>query len=151
MRHGPHHSAQKSTSTGPSAPSTSTAKLWSVTVLVAMTSESPFEGFTAIWALGHGLSRHEFDELRSGGVEQGCANVPPWKDLAQRLGIGPHLRAMRCGNVDFGFRHPSGFVVDDRHAILFDEQTIDRPGDDPSIRQGCGKGRLAERACTEQG
>ena len=36
IRHGPHHSAQKSTSTGLSAPSTSVAKLWSVTVLVAM-------------------------------------------------------------------------------------------------------------------
>src|SRR6201747_1941486 len=32
--HGPHHSAQKSTSTGPSACSTSAAKLASVTVLV---------------------------------------------------------------------------------------------------------------------
>src|SRR6476469_808802 len=31
---GPHHSAQKSTSTGLSLPSTSLAKLWSVTVLV---------------------------------------------------------------------------------------------------------------------
>src|SRR5438067_2822701 len=36
IRHGPHHSAQKSTSTGPSAPNTSVAKFWSVTVLVAM-------------------------------------------------------------------------------------------------------------------
>src|SRR5690349_20629056 len=36
IRHGPHHSAQKSTRTGPSAPSTSEAKLWSVTVLVPM-------------------------------------------------------------------------------------------------------------------
>src|SRR6476619_7900251 len=33
-RHGPHHSAQKSTRTGPSAPRTSVAKLLSVTVLV---------------------------------------------------------------------------------------------------------------------
>src|SRR5206468_2705803 len=41
IRHGPHHSAQKSTRTGPSDPRTSEAKLWSVTVLVAMAHESP--------------------------------------------------------------------------------------------------------------
>ena len=39
--HGPHHSAQKSTSTGVSLPVTSLAKLWSVIVLVAM-ALSPF-------------------------------------------------------------------------------------------------------------
>src|SRR4051794_23499777 len=38
MRHGPHHSAQKSTRTAPSAPSTSVSKLWSVTVLVAISA-----------------------------------------------------------------------------------------------------------------
>src|SRR5205809_7597474 len=72
IRHGPHHSAQKSTSTGPSAPNTSVAKLWSVTVLVAMAGESPAEGqrLTLIWAFACHPSRHDFDQFRARRIEQ---------------------------------------------------------------------------------
>src|SRR6478752_2105657 len=78
IRHGPHHSAQKSTRTGPSAPSTSVAKLWSVTVLVAMASKSPTaKSLTAIWALDHALSRYQFDELWFICVQQRGADGAP--------------------------------------------------------------------------
>src|SRR4051794_35847263 len=47
--HGPHHSAQKSTSTGLSLPSTSLAKLVSVTVTVLPAiGRSPFRGLTEV-------------------------------------------------------------------------------------------------------
>src|SRR5689334_20121534 len=89
IRHGPHHSAQKSTSTGPSDPRTSEAKLWSVTVLVAMAANllAGFQRLTGIWALPQALSRRKLEQLRSGGVEQRCADVTSWKDHAQRFSI----------------------------------------------------------------
>src|SRR3954452_4312981 len=87
--HGPHHSAQKSTRTGRSAPRTSEAKLWSVTVLVAMAVESPggLQRLTSIWALASRLSRHQFDEFRAGCVQQGRADPPSGKDDLKRVGI----------------------------------------------------------------
>src|SRR6185369_5866229 len=94
IRQGPHHSAQKSTSTGRSAPRTSDAKLWSVTVLVAMAGESPggLQKLTSIWALALRLSRDQFDEFRPGRIQQRCADLAAGKDHPQRLGICLHLR-----------------------------------------------------------
>src|SRR4051812_36190488 len=76
IRHGPHHSAQKSTRTGPSEPRTSEAKLWSVTVLVVMAGESPGrdQKLTSIWALGPPASRRDVDELGTGCVQEGRAD-----------------------------------------------------------------------------
>src|SRR3954468_21145471 len=83
IRHGPHHSAQKSTRTGPSAPSTSVAKLWSVTVLVAMAGESPSgQSLTAIWALDRTLSRYQFDELWFIRVQKRGPDRAPGEDHA---------------------------------------------------------------------
>src|SRR6476661_6144387 len=92
IRHGPHHSAQKSTSTGLSEPRTSEAKLWSVTVLVAMAGESPggFQSLTSIWALAPALSRHDFDELGTGRVQERRADCAPREDDLQRLHVGGH-------------------------------------------------------------
>src|SRR3954451_22318759 len=99
IRHGPHHSAQKSTRTGPSAPNTSVAKLWSVTVLVAMAWESP-ANVKAIWAFGACLSRHDFDQFWASGVKQRRTHGAAGKDHSQRLGVSDHLRAVRAR--DFG-------------------------------------------------
>src|SRR5689334_18414714 len=100
IRHGPHHSAQKSTRTGPSAPSTSVAKLWSVTVLVAMAGESPGwdEVLVTIWAVALPLSRRQLEQLRTGCVEQARADVPVREDHAQRVDISLHLRAVTGRN-----------------------------------------------------
>src|SRR5438045_7627680 len=96
IRHGPHHSAQKSTRTGRSDPSTSAAKLWSVTVVVAMAGDSPgwLQKLTRIWALALRLSRHQLDEFRTGRVQERCADPPPREDDLQRFGISFHLRAV---------------------------------------------------------
>src|SRR6476661_417860 len=93
IRHGPHHSAQKSTRTGLSEPRTSEAKLWSVTVLVVMAGESPGgqQKLTGIWALGRALSSHDFDEFRSRCIQQGRADPPVGKDDPQRLDVSAHL------------------------------------------------------------
>src|SRR4029079_4299166 len=82
IRHGQHHSAQKSNSTRPSAHNTSVAKLWSVTVLVVMGRISR-QRLTAIWPLAGSLSRHEFDELRAGRVVQGGADLALREDHTQ--------------------------------------------------------------------
>src|SRR6476661_6534132 len=79
IRQGPHHSAQKSTRTGPSAPKTSLAKLWSVTVLVAMAA-TLLRVVTVIWGLGRSLSSAKLEEARSGSVEQGRADFTARKD-----------------------------------------------------------------------
>src|SRR4051812_42490929 len=114
IRHGPHHSAQKSTSTGPSAANTSVAKLWSVTVLVVMGRISR-QRLTAIWPLAHRLSRHQFDEFRARGVEQGGANLASREDHPQRFRVGGHLRAVASGDVGVARRHAPGLEIDDRH------------------------------------
>src|SRR5215212_10913095 len=107
IRQGPHHSAQKSTRTGRSAPRTSVAKLWSVTVLVAMAVESPggLQRLTSIWLLAPRLSRHQFDEFRAGCVQQGRADPPSGKDDLKRVGISCHLRAVRVRDLGLGRRH----------------------------------------------
>src|SRR4029078_4275037 len=150
IRQGPHHSAQKSTSTGPSAPRTSVAKLWSVTVLVAMASDSPVKRLTAIWAFARRVSRHEFDELRSGGVEQRGATLAPGKDHGERLRIGLHLREVRSRYVGIRRRNPAGLEVDDRHPVLLHEEAIDRARDDSPVGQRRGTRGFAERARSEQ-
>src|SRR5215210_5991508 len=97
IRHGPHHSAQKSTSTGPSAPNTSDAKFWSVTVLVAMASDSPVDGIeteTSIWALAPRHSSVELVQHRPGGVEQRAAHLAARKNDSQSVAISLHLRAV---------------------------------------------------------
>src|SRR4029079_1381887 len=145
IRHGPHHSAQKSTRTGPSAPNTSLAKLWSVTVLVAMASETPSaKTLTAIWALRWRLSRHEFDEFRASGVEQRGAYLAFGEDHRQRFGIGRHLRAVRIRQFGVRFRHAPGLEIDHGKAPRFDQQAIDRASDHPAIGQGRGQRSLAE-------
>src|SRR5690242_5310677 len=82
IRHGPHHSAQKSTRTGPSEPRTSEAKLWSVTVLVVMADKSPGrqQKLTSIWGLVARPSRHDFDESWAGSVEQRGPHFSSRKD-----------------------------------------------------------------------
>src|SRR3954453_16987976 len=111
IRHGPHHSAQKSTRTGPSAPNTSVAKLWSVTVLVAMAWESP-ANVKAIWAFGGGLSRHDFDQFWASSVKQRRAHGAAGKDHPKRLGISGHLRAMHGRDVRVARWYSPGFEID---------------------------------------
>src|SRR4029079_1303536 len=149
IRHGPHHSAQKSTSTGPSAPNTSVAKLWSVTVLVVMGRISR-QRLTAIWLFACSLSRHEFDELRAGRVEQGGADLAFREDHAQRLAVSDHLRAVTRWDIRVGRRHTSGLEVDDGHTLLLDQQPVHSAGNDPAVGQSRGQRRLAERPGTEQ-
>src|SRR5678815_4203613 len=76
IRHGPHHSAQKSTSTGPDAPSTSLAKLWSVTVFVAMGSVSWGIRSQSIWAAKAQSSTAEREDLRARRVKKRRLDVP---------------------------------------------------------------------------
>src|SRR5438270_3308125 len=135
IRHGPHHSAQKSTSTGRSAPRTSEAKLWSVTVLVAMAGESPggVQLLAGIWAFAFALSRHEFDELRTGCVQQGRADPPPRKNDPKRLGISGHLRAVGLGDVCIRCRHSAGLVVDDGYGCVVDQDPVDGAGDHTAV------------------
>src|SRR4029078_1203609 len=128
IRPGPHHSAQKSTRTGPSAPSTSDEKLWSVTVLVAMAS-ALLARLTAIWAFPCPRSRHEFDEFRARRVEQRSPDRAAGEDHRESLRIGHHVRAMR-GLYRLGaVRHAAGLEVDYQHALVLDQETVDRPGD----------------------
>src|SRR5688500_2975801 len=128
IRHGPHHSAQKSTSTGRGAPSTSVAKLWSVTDLVAMAGESPV-GLAAIWGLGPACSTSQFEQARLAGVEQRRADRPAREDHRKRLGISRHLGAMSGRNLLCVRRHPPGLEVDDRDIVVLDQQSVDRAGD----------------------
>src|SRR4051812_29421618 len=68
-RHGPHHSAQKSTSTGRSACRTSEVKLWSVTALVlAPIMAIPFECFG--YGNGTCAARAEFRGERRGHASE---------------------------------------------------------------------------------
>src|SRR6185295_9642725 len=145
------HSAQKSTSTGPSAPNTSVAKLWSVTVLVAMAIESPSaKRLTAIWAFGRCLSRHQFDEFWCSGVKQGGPHFSAGKDHAQCIGVGNHLCAMRGGDVGITCRYASRLEVDHGDSVLLDEQAIHRASNDSPIGQRCSQGCLAERPRPKQ-
>src|SRR5689334_21164198 len=119
IRHGPHHSAQKSTRTGPSAPSTSLAKLWSVTVFVAMAAIS-CELLTAIWALGECLSRRNFIEQWAGRVEQRSGYGAALKDYPKRFHIGFHLAPVRYGDLLARGGHFPRLEVDDRYAAFLD-------------------------------
>src|SRR6478736_2592453 len=82
IRHGPHHSAQKSTRTGLSEPRTSEAKLWSVTVLVVMAGESPERIQVNIHmgvrfrALKARVSNARLDEFRTGRVQERSGDFP---------------------------------------------------------------------------
>src|SRR5690349_19654258 len=149
IRQGPHHSAQKSTRTGPSAPSTSVEKLWSVTVLVAMARDL-LQSLTTIWAFGRGRSRREFDQLRPGGVEQNGADLPPWEDHSERFDIGLHLRPVRVRDGARALRHSAGLEVDHRYSLLFHEQSVDRAGDHAPVWKRRGKRRLAQRPLREE-
>src|SRR6516225_1297553 len=91
--HGPHHSAQKSTSTGPSAFSTSAENVWSVTGLVfVLIAASIF-----VHSLGRSGARQikqvirEHDNLGRLGPDQGADNGTSWEDLAQHRTVGGHL------------------------------------------------------------
>src|SRR4051794_7039365 len=141
IRHGPHHSAQKSTRTGPWASRTSEAKLWSVTVLVAMAGESPGGGqrVRLIWAMTSSLSKHHFDEFRAGCVQQGRTDPAPREDDLKRLGIGAHLRAVGIGDVTYARRHPPRLEVDHRHARILHENAINGAGDDSPVGQCRGE------------
>src|SRR5579884_3350165 len=131
IRHGPHHSAQKSTRTGLSEPRTSEAKLWSVTVLVAMAGESPggVEKLTSIWGLPSPPSRDELHQLGGRRVKESRAYAATRKDHLQGFGIGVHLCAMSIGNLGLGRGNLASLEVDDRHAILLNEQPVDRACD----------------------
>src|SRR5690242_8808370 len=99
IRQGPHHSAQKSTRTGPSAPSTSVAKLWSVTVLVAMAAILPEQRLTLIWAVRCLPSRRQFEQLRPCGIEQRRPDFATRKDHAEGGNVGGHLRTVSARNL----------------------------------------------------
>src|SRR5215204_1674911 len=90
---GPHHSAQKSTSTGFDAPSTSVAKSWSVTLRVAIV-ESPWLGLVAIWGFSRPGSTVQSDELRAGRIEQRRLDRPAGENHPQRLSVSRHLGDM---------------------------------------------------------
>src|SRR5438552_561703 len=122
IRHGPHHSAQKSTRTGLSEPRTSLAKLWSVTVLVAMAGDSPggIKHLMSIWAFVLPLSRHQFDEFRVSGVEQGCADPTSREYDLQRFDISHHLRAVGIRDLGFTPGHLAGLEINNGDAVAFD-------------------------------
>src|SRR3954451_19718466 len=84
--HGPHHSAQKSTRTGLSLPSTSLAKLASVTVTVlpAMVVLP-----VACWLVGRSLG--------AGRVTGARMDLCPGGRVLSRRGVRPaHYRAVHC-------------------------------------------------------
>src|SRR3954447_17831893 len=152
IRHGPHHSAQKSTRTGVSEPRTSEAKLWSVTVLVAMARDSPggVQKLTSIWALHRRLSRHQFDEFGARCIQEGRANLPSRKDDLKGFNVGLHLRAVRIGYIGVGCRHLAGLEVDHSDAIVLDTKAVDRAGDHATVGKRRRKRCFAERAWAEQ-
>src|SRR5690348_18316844 len=80
IRQGPHHSAQKSTNTGPDAPSTSLAKFWSVTVLVAMASGLLSIRLNPIWAATCPRSTPQREESSAGRVKQRRLDIAIGKD-----------------------------------------------------------------------
>src|SRR3954469_26006626 len=88
--HGPHHSAQKSTSTGLSLPSTSSAKLASVTVLVLLAMGRSPQSFVARnWALqGQPARCLVYAQMRrpACGVGQGAPFRGPGSALVELLG-----------------------------------------------------------------
>src|SRR5271166_4133408 len=76
---GPHHSAQKSTSTGPSAFNTSAENVWSVTGLVFVLISQP-RWFCCDSGGGRGRQIKQFvgqhDDLRCLGPDQRTGNGP---------------------------------------------------------------------------
>src|SRR5690242_17986283 len=151
IRHGPHHSAQKSTRTGPSEPRTSEAKLWSVTVFVVMAGVSPGrqQKLTSIWGLLATPSRRDFDEPWTGSVQQGRPDLPSREDHPQGLDIGHHLRAMAAGDVRIAGRHPACLEVDHRDTAFLDEESVDGTCDHASVGKRCCERRLAQRTGAE--
>src|SRR5690349_20213805 len=123
IRHGPHHSAQKSTRTGPSAPSTSVAKLWSVTVLVPMAANllRGFEKLTTIWVVPLRPSRRKLEQLRPGGVKQRCSHGPVREDDLKRFDIGVHLGAVCDRNCALVRRNAASLEVEHRDLTLLDQ------------------------------
>src|SRR5438270_3065767 len=152
IRHGPHHSAQKSTRTGPSDPRTSEEKLWSVTVLVAMAAilRAGGQRLTSIWGVPSSASRRQFKQARSGGVKQRRADLPAREDHPQPLRIGLHLPPMSVGNFRVAGRDSARLEVNDGYTILLDPDAIHRPGDHASVGQCRGERRFGERTRAEQ-
>src|SRR5690348_10359487 len=152
IRQGPHHSAQKSTRTGLSEPRTSEAKLWSVTVLVAMAGDSPggVQRLTAIWAFVQALSRHQFHEFRAGCVEQGRGHAATGKDYLQGLHVGAHLGAVRIGDIRVGRRNLARLEIDYQHTLVLYTQPVDRAGDHAAVGKRGRKRRFPERSGAEQ-
>src|SRR5690242_20430731 len=150
IRHGPHHSAQKSTRTGPSAPSTSEAKLWSVTVLVAMAANLRCQKLTNIWAVRSRLSRRHVEQLRSGRIEQRCADLPIGKNDSKRGGVRVHLCAVGSGDHAFAFGYPACLEIEHGHAVVLNEQAVSGAGDNTPVRECRCERRFAERSRPEQ-
>src|SRR5579884_1003575 len=129
MRQGPHHSAQKSTSTGPFAASTSWAKLSSVTLIVCSLIEVAFfpvylPGELVEPNAGSSTHLHCTGRMRlqqSIGQKaylcvlrpnQGTANRFCREDLGKHRAVGSHLPQIkhRCALRPFRRRKP-GLVV----------------------------------------
>src|SRR3954464_231283 len=152
IRQGPHHSAQKSTRTGLSEPRTSEAKLWSVTVLVVMAGESPGKDqkLISIWAFGFAPSRHDFDELRAGCVQEGRADLPTGEDDLKGLDVGLHLSAMSIWDIGARPGHFAGLEIDHADPIALHAQAIDRAGNHPAVRERRRKWNFTKGSRAEQ-
>src|SRR5271154_274286 len=122
--HGPHHSAQKSTRTGPSALSTSVSKLLSVTAVGFIASFLSLK-FGCDIRCGKkaasrqvpckplGADRHQQRPLRP---QEGAADVAARIDAGQRRAIDRQLAQVDRRHLGFVRRHlAQGLVIDDQH------------------------------------
>src|SRR4051812_4582727 len=143
IRQGPHHSAQKSTRTGLSEPSTSCWKLSSVTVLVVIGIS--WRGRADLGSRGPGLNlpsgpegveqgiRH-VEQPRDGGVEQFRLDAAAGEDRAQRLRVIAELAQVWHRHVvQGGGGAAGGLELGEDDPFRLDQQPVDGAGDDDAV------------------
>src|SRR5689334_1841286 len=106
IRHGPHHSAQKSTSTGPLARSTSASKLLSVTaigficgVLQLTAGEIRGAEIAPSRQVPRKRLRADRHQARAVGPQQSAGDFPPRIDAGERRLIDRQLPQIDRGNL----------------------------------------------------
>src|SRR6516164_1846058 len=130
---GPHHSAQKSTRTGPLARSTSASKLLSVTAIgfirmflrLTRAEIRGAEKATSrrVTRKGRRTDRHQPRAFRP---QQGTADLASGINAGKRRSIDCQLPQIKRRDrlLGSGWR-TQGFVIDDQHAVFGDDEPID--------------------------
>src|SRR5687767_14535740 len=103
-----------------------------------------------IWELPQPLSTLKLEKPWTARVKQHRTHLPPRTDDSQGLRIGAHLCPVRGRNRSVGFRNSAGLEVDHRDDIRFNQQAVDRAGNNAPVWQSRGKWGLGERSLAEQ-